>query len=147
MIMHPIRIAIDVMGGDFAPLNEIQGAILASEKFKEQSIDVEFIFVGKEDDIQHAMKGLSFPHLRYRIQHANDIVTMHDDPTSVLKTKRESSLFMGIDMHARGNAEAFVSAGNTGAVMSTATVVLGRIKGVSRPTIGTFLPTQHGRPV
>lgn len=147
MIMHPIRIAIDVMGGDFAPLNEIQGAILASEKFKEQSIDVEFIFVGKEDDIQHALKGLSFPHLRYRIQHANDIVTMHDDPTSVLKTKRESSLFMGIDMHARGNAEAFVSAGNTGAVMSTSTVVLGRIKGVSRPTIGTFLPTQHGRPV
>ncbi|MFM7543378.1 MAG: phosphate acyltransferase PlsX [Ignavibacteria bacterium] len=147
MIMHPIRIAIDVMGGDFAPLNEIQGAILASEKFKEQSLDVEFLFIGKEQDIRTAMKGLSYPHLRFSIQHADDVVSMHDDPTSVIKSKRQSSLFMGIDMHARGNADAFVSAGNTGAVMSTATVVLGRIKGVSRPTIGTFLPTQHGRPV
>ncbi|MGA1249066.1 MAG: hypothetical protein ACO3YM_01075, partial [Candidatus Kapaibacteriota bacterium] len=94
MIMHPIRIAIDVMGGDFAPLNEIQGAILASKKFKELSIDVEFIFVGKEEAIKAAMKGLSFPHLHYSIQHADDIVTMHDDPTSVLKSKRNSSLFM-----------------------------------------------------
>ena len=145
--MNPIRIAIDVMGGDFAPLNEIQGAILASEKFKHQGLNVEFIFVGKESEIEKAMKSLSNPQLHYSILHAEEVVSMHDDPTAVIKSKRSSSLFMGIDMHARGNADAFVSAGNTGAVMSTATVVLGRIKGVSRPTIGTFLPTQHGRPV
>jgi len=145
--MHPIRIAIDVMGGDFAPLNEIQGAILASEKFKQSSIDVEFVFVGKKEEIQRAMQGLSHPNLKFSIEHTSDVVSMHDDPTSVIKSKRDSSLFKGIDMHARDMVDAFVSAGNTGAVMSTATVVLGRIKGVSRPTIGTFLPTQHGRPV
>jgi len=145
--MHPIRIAIDVMGGDFAPLNEIQGAILASEKFKQSSIDVEFVFVGKKEEIQQAMQGLSHPNLKFSIEHTSDVVSMHDDPTSVIKSKRDSSLFKGIDMHARDMVDAFVSAGNTGAVMSTATVVLGRIKGVSRPTIGTFLPTQHGRPV
>lgn len=145
--MNPIRIAIDVMGGDFAPLNEIQGAILASEKFKQLGLNIEFVFVGKESEIKKAMETLSFPHLVYSIVNADEIVTMHDDPTAVIKSKRNSSLFMGIDIHARGNADAFVSAGNTGAVMSTATVVLGRIKGVSRPTIGTFLPTQHGRPV
>jgi len=145
--MNPIRIAIDVMGGDFAPLNEIQGAILASEKFKQQSLNVEFIFVGKKSDIEQAMKSLSFPHLQYSIIHDDEVVSMHDDPTAVIKSKRASSLFMGIDLHARGNADAFVSAGNTGAVMSTATVVLGRIKGVSRPTIGTFLPTQQDRTV
>ncbi|MEY3688981.1 MAG: phosphate acyltransferase PlsX, partial [Bacteroidota bacterium] len=108
--MNPIRIAIDVMGGDFAPLNEIQGAILASEKFKHQGLNVEFIFVGKESEIENAMKSLSHPQLHYSILHAEEVVSMHDDPTAVIKSKRLSSLFMGIDMHARGNADAFVSA-------------------------------------
>jgi phosphate acyltransferase len=72
---------------------------------------------------------------------------MEDDPATVTRKRRGSSLYMGVEAHSKGNAEAFVSAGNTGAVMSTGTLVLGRIKGVSRPTIGTFLPTIGDRPV
>lgn len=145
--MNPIRIAIDVMGGDFAPLNEIKGAILASKIFKDLSLSIEFVFVGKEQIINEALKNLDVGDMKFSVVHAEDIVSMDDDPTSVLKRKKQSSLFKGIELHANRSVDAFVSAGNTGAVLSTATILLGRIKGVSRPTIGTFLPTQSGKPV
>lgn len=146
MTAKPIRVALDAMGGDFAPLNEIQGAIAAA-KIISRSTPLEIIFIGKEKEIRSALAQFDTSELHYSIVNADETVTMDDEPSAVIKRKRNSSLFRGIELHADGYADAFVSAGNTGAVMATATLILGRIKGVNRPTIGTFFPTtQKGRP-
>ncbi|MGB9771282.1 MAG: phosphate acyltransferase PlsX [Candidatus Kapaibacteriota bacterium] len=135
-----LRIAVDTMGGDFAPLNEVQGAILAYRN-REPFTNFEIVLVGDESKIREAIKNYNPKEFNYSIVHAEEIVTMHDDPTAVIKKKRNSSLYKGIKLLAENYVDAFVSAGNTGAVLSTATVLLGRIEGVSRPTIGSFFPT------
>ncbi|MBI3260180.1 MAG: phosphate acyltransferase PlsX [Ignavibacteriae bacterium] len=140
-----MRIALDAMGGDYAPDNEVQGAVLAAESVSSQT-DLEVIFVGREQDIRASLSKIDSSKLRYSIVHADDIVGMADEASTVVKKKRNSSLFKGIELHADGKADGFVSTGNTGAVMSTATLVLGRVKGVSRPTIGSFFPTVNDRP-
>lgn len=139
------KIAIDAMGGDFAPVNEVAGAISA---FGEGTHDknVEIIFVGKEDKIEEAISRFDKKDLKYSILHADDVVTMDDDPTEILKKKKNSSLYKGLELHAGGGADAFISVGNTGAVLSSATILLGRIQGVSRPTIGSFFPTVNPLP-
>ncbi|MCX7909149.1 MAG: phosphate acyltransferase PlsX [Ignavibacteria bacterium] len=135
-----LRIAVDAMGGDFAPLNEVQGSILAYQN-KEPFTDFEIVFVGDENKIKDAINNYNPKNFNYSIVHAEDVVTMHDDPTAAVKKKKNSSLYKGIKLLADGYVDAFVSAGNTGATLSTATILLGRIEGVSRPTIGSFFPT------
>jgi glycerol-3-phosphate acyltransferase PlsX len=139
------RIAVDAMGGDFAPLNEVYGAILAAND-KNRLVDFEIVFVGDEKKITEAIKNYNPKDLNYSIVHAEEVVTMHDDPTSVLKKKKNSSLYKGIKLLADNYVDALVSAGNTGATLSTATILLGRIEGVSRPTIGSFFPTTRKFP-
>ncbi len=139
------KIAIDVMGGDFAPINEIQGAIEASQSIQ-SNIELEITFVGKENKIISALKQFETNKLNYNIVNANDVITMSDDPTTAFKKKKESSLYKGVELHANGYTDAFVSAGNTGAMLSTSTILLGRIKGVSRPTIASFFPTEQDHP-
>lgn len=138
-----IRIVIDAMGGDFAPDNEILGAVLASKKIKD---NLEIVFCGKENLIKKSLSVINHEGLNYSILDADEVITMDDEPTAAVKRKKNSSLFKGIDFHSKGNAEAFISAGNTGAVMSTATILLGRLSGVSRPTIGSFIPTHNSYP-
>jgi len=137
---RPRRVVVDAMGGDFAPLNEVQGAFRALETLGPA---VEIILVGREDDIR---KHLGAVGGRVKILHASDVVGMSDEPSSIVKHRKDSSLYVGLDLVRRGLADAFVSSGNTGGVMATATMVLGRIPGVSRPTIGSFFPTVTGRP-
>ncbi|MFP4370195.1 MAG: phosphate acyltransferase PlsX [Bacteroidota bacterium] len=138
------NIAVDAMGGDFAPSNEIEGALLAlNDKF---GGDLEITLVGNEAKIRTAMKEKGADNPALTVFHTSESVTMDDDPTAALKRKRDSSLFKGIELVKNGNADGFISAGNTGAMLSTSTVLLGRIKGVSRPTIGSFMPTRHDRP-
>ena len=128
------------MGGDFAPLNEVQGAFRALEHL---GSDVEIVLVGRQDEIR---KHIGSEASRIRILHATDVVGMGDEPSSIVKNRRDSSLYVGLDLIRSGYADAFVSAGNTGGVMATATMVCGRIPGVSRPTIGSFFPTMKGSP-
>ena len=144
--LKSLRIALDAMGGDFAPENEILGAI---EVFNSglAPADLEIVFVGDEHKIKKCLAANDASRMKYSIVHAEETVTMKDDPTEVIKTKRNSSLYMGADLHAKGGADAFVSAGNTGAMLAMSTIIMGRIKGVSRPTIGTFLPSAAKYPV
>lgn len=134
------KIAVDAMGGDFAPLNEVNGSILAYQN-KERFTDLEIVLIGDENKIKEAIKNYNPKNFNYSIVHAEDVVTMHDEPTSAIKRKKNSSLYKGLKLLADGYVDAFVSAGNTGATLSTATILLGRIEGVSRPTIGSFFPT------
>ena len=140
-----IRIALDAMGGDFSPANEIVGAVRAYSE-KKSNIEFEIVFVGDETQIKTSLSKLDTTGFKYSIVHTDETVTMDDDPTIALKTKKQSSMYKGLELHAQHKVDAFLSAGNTGAVMATATVLLGRINGVSRPTIGAFFPTSTANP-
>lgn len=136
-----LRIIVDAMGGDFAPVNEIEGA---AEALRGSGNEFDVILVGKEPVIAAKLKAPEFSNLPISVVHADDIITMEDSPTAALKQKKNSSLAIGMNLHKEGKGDAFVSAGNTGAVLSAATLILGRIKGVSRPTIGAFFPSERG---
>ena len=136
-----LRIIVDAMGGDFAPANEIAGAI---EALRESGSAFEVILVGKQSVISEKLKGHELANLAISVVNADEVITMHDSPTAALKQKKNSSLAVGMNLHKEGKGDAFVSAGNTGAVLSAATLILGRIKGVSRPTIGAFFPSEKG---
>ncbi len=142
---RPLRVVVDAMGGDFAPASEVGGALIALSKL---GSDVEIVLVGKEEVLRQelAKHPQAASEKRLTILHAPDVVTMSDEPSSIVKGRKESSLYMGLDMVRRGDADGFVSAGNTGGVMATATMLCGRIPGVSRPTIGTFFPTLTNKP-
>ena len=136
-----LRIALDAMGGDYAPEREIAGAIAALQVSPEQ---LEIILVGDEKAIRRQLSQQNAERLPFVVVHASQVITMTDSPTAALKQKKDSSLAVGMRLHKEGHADACVSAGNTGAVLSAATLILGRIKNVSRPTIGTFIPAEQG---
>lgn len=129
------------MGGDHAPANEVAGAISAVAESKNA---IEVVLVGKEDAIRQELRRFNAGPASCTIVHASEIITMDDPPTAALKQKKDSSLAVAMRFHLEGKADAFVSTGNTGAVLSASTLILGRIKGVSRPTIGAFFPSEKG---
>lgn len=133
------------MGGDYAPANVVAGACEAIHDAGER---IHPVLVGPEDTIRAALRDYgqqsgAFPPPpgSYSIVHAPEVIDMHDLPTAALKTKRKSSIGVGLHLQKDGEVQAFVSAGNTGAVMSAATLILGRIHGIGRPTIGAMVPT------
>jgi len=136
-----IQIAVDVMGGDFAPRNVIDGAL---EALRETNNRFEIIFVGPEATVLEELRQRQSNGFSYRVVNASQVIDMHDGATAALKQKRDSSITVGITLQKESKADAFVSAGNTGAVMSASTLILGRIEGVGRPTIGAFFPNEQG---
>ncbi len=140
--MQKIRIVVDAMGGDFAPLNDVSGAIIAAEGNPDS---LEIILTGNEKLIRDELSKHKVSPSNIQIVNATEVVNMDDSPTESLKTKPDSSLSIGIKLVKEGKADAFVSAGNTGAVMAAATLRLGRLEGVGRPTIGSLFPTDKGR--
>ncbi|HLB01714.1 MAG TPA: phosphate acyltransferase PlsX [Nitrospiria bacterium] len=134
-----IKIALDAMGGDDAPASIVAGAVQAV-----RSSDIEVILVGDEgairqEVVRHGGKGLPL-----KIVHAPQTVAMHESPSSVVRRKRDSSIWIATDLVRQGEASAVISAGNTGAAMATALFLLGPLRGVERPAIGTVLPTLTG---
>lgn len=136
-----VRVVLDAMGGDHAPDHEVAGALLA---IREASDRLDLTLVGDEPRVRKLWEAAGGSTSSVRFVHATQVITMEDSPTAAVKAKRDSSLAVGMRLHQEGGADAFVSAGNTGAVLSAATLILGRIKGVSRPTIGTFIPAERG---
>ena len=129
------------MGGDFAPLNDVSGAIIAAESNPDS---LEIILAGNEKLIKDELMKHKVSPTNIQIVNATEVVSMDDSPTESLKTKPDSSLSVGIKLVKEGKADAFVSAGNTGAVMAASTLRLGRLEGVGRPTIGSLFPTDKG---
>ncbi len=130
-------IALDAMGGDNAPLVTVRGASLALKESKEK-FDV--LLVGRKFELEKIIQqeNLNFP--PENIIDASEVVAMDDIPTTALKSK-DTSMAVCVDLIKQGKANAFVSAGNTGAVMALSTIRLGRIEGISRPALGTIVPT------
>jgi len=137
-----MRIALDVMGGDHGPRATVEGAYLY---LKESVSDDHVILVGDTDAIQEHMKRLP-PKCceRLSIVHAPENIEMNESPTEAFKKKKNSSMAVGLQLHKEGSADAFVSAGNTGAQMAGSLLTLQRIPGVKRPAIGSFLPSEKG---
>lgn len=136
------RIAVDAMGGDNAPFNEIAGAVSALR----DAGGFELILVGNEEKINEvaAHKNISLKDVE--ILHASEVIGMKETPTVALRQKKDSSLVVGANLVKAKKADAFVSAGNTGAMMAVSTLIIGRIPGVGRPTIGASLPTIKDKP-
>lgn len=129
------RIVVDAMGGDNAPQEVVAGALMAAG-----GLGVELTLVGQAAAIRRELEGTThIPGLR--IVDAPDVVTMDEHPTDAFKNKPHSSMRVGLDIVHRGEADAFVTAGNTGAAMTAALLTLGRIKGIGRPALGTVFPT------
>jgi len=139
--IRTLRIAVDAMGGDFAPRNVVVGAL---DALREKNNAFEIIFIGDEAAIRDQLRHGNNEGLSYSIVHAPEIIDMHDEATAVLRTKKNSSIGVGMSIQKEGKVDAFVGAGHTGAMVSASTLILGRLQGVSRPTIGTFIPSTNG---
>ena len=134
-----MKIAVDAMGGDKAPSAIIEGAVHAAREFGSN-----IILVGKREVISSELKKHDVKNLPLSIRHASEIIEMHESPSVALRKKRDSSIKVGIELVKRGEADAFVSAGNTGAVMAASTLILRTLKGIDRPAIAVQLPTASG---
>ncbi len=135
------RIAVDAMGGDYAPKNELIGALDALK----DSNDFELLLVGDKEKIISTARENNLDLDENLIYHASQVIEMSDTPTAAIKTKPDSSLVVGAKLVKEKKADAFVSAGNTGAMMAASTLIMGRIEGVSRPTIGATFPTVQNK--
>lgn len=136
-----LRIVLDAMGGDFAPANEVRGMV---ECLQQCNNRFHVVLVGDEALINAELEKTNAAGLDFSIVHAPDSVDMHDSPVAAIKTKPNSSLVKGITLHKEGMADAFVSAGNTGAVTAASTLLLGRIPGVGRPAVAAIFPSEQG---
>lgn len=138
-----MRIAVDAMGGDHAPKEIVAGAVRAARSLDSVST---IHLVGDKDRIQHELDSLgSIPDL-IEIHHASQVVEMHEKPAMAVRRKKDSSVGRAIDLVKSGDADAIVSAGNTGGVVAASTLKLRALEGVTRPAIAAIMPTQ-GRPL
>ena len=135
-----IKIAVDAMGGDYAPLEIVAGAVNALEKEKE----VEIVLLGKEDIISDILKNYNYDIKRLQIVNTTEVIETAESPVFAIRKKKDSSIVVGLTMVRNGEADAFVSAGSTGAVLAGGQVIVGRIKGVERPPLAPLLPTANG---
>jgi glycerol-3-phosphate acyltransferase PlsX len=132
-------IALDAMGGDLAPQAIIEGAL---DAVNNSSDDLKIILVGDQEKINSFVES-TLPK-QISIHHASEIVTMDDDGSKVFKSKPDSSIVQGLKLVKENHANAFISAGHTGAVMATSLFLLGRIPHVKRPCLGVYIKTQTG---
>jgi phosphate acyltransferase len=135
-----MRVALDAMGGDYAPSVTVEGAV---ETVAEHE-DIEVILVGNEAVIKKELGNKRYSSSRISIEHAPQVVEMHESPTAAIRKKKDSSIRIGLELVKSGQADAFVSAGHSGVVMATSLFLLGRSKAVDRPAIATIMPTLKG---
>ncbi len=137
-----MNIALDMMGGDFAPLEAVKGISLYLEN---NLSDTNLLLIGDELAVKELLQIHDISLKNISIIHASQVIEMHEHPTKALKEKQQSSIAIGFYLLASGKADAFISAGNTGAMMVGALFSIKAIEGVLRPTIGAYLPKENGK--
>ena len=140
-----MKILLDAMGGDNAPEATIKGAVRAINQ-----IEAEVILVGNENIIREKVKEYYNKELeeisdRLKIKHTTETIEMEDMPTQAIKHKKDSSMVVGFRMLKEGEGDVFISAGNSGALLTGATLLVGRIKGIDRPALAGILPAYHSQ--
>ena len=131
-----MRIVIDAMGGDHAPQSNVDGALAATAEWK----DVEIILVGDRAQIEPLLSGKDVPS-NLTIEHAGEVITADDEPVKAVRRKKDASMVVAGRLLKEGHADAMISAGNTGALMTTGLLVVGRMEGIERPALAPMIPT------
>ena len=136
-----MKIILDAMGGDHAPEAPVLGAVEAAKAYGSR-----ITLVGRGEEILDVLKTAGIQDLPdgIEISNADDVVDMHDDPASVIHKRKNSSMVLGLKMLADGNGDAFVSAGSTGALLTGATLIVKRVKGIRRAAMGPAMPNKAG---
>lgn len=134
----PVIVALDAMGGDNAPVEIVKGAVEAVNE-----LDVIIKLVGKEDIVNQELSKYSYPKEKIIVINATEVIGTDESPTTAIKKKKDSSMVVGMKLVKNGEAEGFVSAGSTGALLAGSILFIGRLKGVERPFLGTFLPSKE----
>jgi glycerol-3-phosphate acyltransferase PlsX len=137
-----MKIAVDAMGGDYAPAEIVKGAVDACAQF-----GLSVVLVGDEALVRRELEKYPASRLPIEIKHASEVIAMDEHPANAVRRKGDSSIVVAASLVSSGDADAVVSAGNTGAAMAVATLKIGRIAGIDRPAIGTLLPTINGKVV
>jgi phosphate acyltransferase len=137
-----MKIAVDAMGGDFAPQAIVEGAIWASKKY-----GIKVLLVGDEDQVSKELSKYPTSKLPIYIHHASSVVAMHDSPSVVLRRMKDTSIKVALDLAKEGQVSGVVSAGNSGAAMALAMYIFKKLDGVDRPAIATIHPTTKGSTV
>ncbi len=139
--MSDTIIAVDAMGGDNAPFEIVKGCISAIKEHK----NIKIILVGRENDIMQELSKYQYDDKRIEVLNADEVIATDEVPTVAIKTKKNSSMVVGLNLVKTGDASAFISAGNTGALLTGAVTIIKRIKGVERPALGTLMPMENGK--
>lgn len=134
------RVALDAMGGDNAPREMVKGAVEAVRKRK----DIKVLLTGKEDVIRKELSAYTYPEEQIEIVNATEVIETAEPPVKAIRGKKDSSIVVAMKMVKKGEADAFVSAGSSGAVLVGGQVLVGRIKGVERPPLAPLIPTLKG---
>ncbi|MEI9912444.1 MAG: phosphate acyltransferase PlsX [Bacteroidota bacterium] len=134
-------IAIDMMGGDFAPLEAVKGVL---QYFSQENAPAYLTLIGDQSTIQQLLTENNVSFDRVKVIHADQVIGMHEHPTKALKEKQQSSIAIGFQLLASGKADAFISAGNTGAMLVGTLFIIKALEGVLRPTISTIIPKENG---
>lgn len=136
-----MRILVDAMGGDNAPEAIVNGCIDAIKA--QEGFDI--LLIGDSEKINKIIRQRKFANPRLEVVHAQEIITNEDIPTKAIRRKKKSSMVVGFNMLKEKKGDVFISAGNTGALLTGALLILGRIKGVDRPALGAVVPTRSGK--
>lgn len=135
-----VKVAVDAMGGDNAPSQIVKGAVEAVNDRK----NIKVYLVGKEDIIKAELKQYTYAQSQIEVVNANEVITNDEAPVMAIRRKKESSIVVSLNLVKNGEADAFVSAGSTGAVLVGGQFIVGRIKGVERPPLAPLIPTING---
>jgi phosphate acyltransferase len=136
--VEPIRIAVDAMGGDYAPGAVVKGAVMATKE-----LGMPLTLVGDQELLVRELAGLTYDPDRITIHHCTEVAGMGESPIDVIRRKKDASIRVALELVKAGTVQGVVSAGNSGATMALSVVVLGKLPGVERPALGTILPSHH----
>lgn len=134
------RVVLDAMGGDLAPAEPVKGAVDAVQNRD----DIQVILVGQEDVVRQELAKYTYPADRIQVVHAEEVIETAEPPVNAIRKKKQSSIVVGMNMVKQKEADAFVSAGSSGAVLVGGQVIVGRIKGIERPPLAPLIPTEKG---
>ena len=135
-----IKVAVDAMGGDYAPAEIVKGAVEVARERPQ----IEVILVGQEDAVRKELEKQDYPKDRVRVVHASEVIETEEPPVNAIRKKKDSSIVVGMNMVKKQEADALVSAGSSGAILVGGQVIVGRIKGVERPPLAPLIPTETG---
>jgi glycerol-3-phosphate acyltransferase PlsX len=137
-----MNIGLDIMGGDYAPIEAVKGI---SQFLSEQTHSAHLTLVGDQQQIKELLLQYHVPGDKITVVHADQVIDMHESPTKALKEKQQSSIAIGFHLLASGKTDAFISAGNTGAMLVGSLFSIKAIEGVLRPTISSVIPKENGK--